>query len=225
MNDVFEMVNFVGLPVADFQWRIERLEHNYHGGASYCNGSALYHVESQFFYKFGEWSDVFSPGRIDRVQTVELSTYASSNRWEQRTEPVLVWLSRLKEELDAPDLWNELITDRNAYTIATVTTRHNDRFTTQETSYVAVQLQQVRQQLQAAHDLTAVQTRAIEKGFAEIVQSMNSYGKKDWFNQASGLLVNIAVAYAFSPAAASDLYHRFVAAVAPLFEAVMNLLS
>jgi hypothetical protein len=90
---------------------------------------------------------------------------------------------------------------------------------------VKEQLKDVRRQLEAVHKLSTVQDQAIEKGFSEIVQSMSSYSKKDWFNQASGLLINIAVAYAFSPGAASDLYHRFVAAVAPLFEAVTRLLT
>jgi len=54
---------------------------------------------------------------------------------------------------------------------------------------------------------------------------MDRLGKKDWFNYAVGLLVNIAVAAAFSPSAARDLLHGFSHAVQPLFDAFLKLIG
>jgi len=69
------------------------------------------------------------------------------------------------------------------------------------------------------------QIAAINEGFESVVSAMDRLGKKDWFNYAVGLLVNIAVAAAFSPSAARDLLHGFSHAVQPLFDAFLKLIG
>ncbi len=54
------------------------------------------------------------------------------------------------------------------------------------------------------------------------MQAMDRFGKKDWINLAMGTLVNIAVAAAFAPAAATELLHKFRVVVGPLREALLR---
>jgi hypothetical protein len=65
----------------------------------------------------------------------------------------------------------------------------------------------------------------IEQGFEYILDSMERSSKRDWLNLAVGTLVNIAVAAAFSPTVAKDMFHNFLLAVKPLFSTVLKLMS
>ena len=49
--------------------------------------------------------------------------------------------------------------------------------------------------------------------------------KKDWLNLAIGTLVNISVAATFAPTVAQDMFHKFTAAVQPLFDAILKLMQ
>jgi hypothetical protein len=71
--------------------------------------------------------------------------------------------------------------------------------------------------LSTTHRLAESQTQAIHDGFEQIKTEMNRFGKKDWINNATGLLFNLMVGSALAPAAARDLYNIFVAA-APLLD-------
>jgi hypothetical protein len=69
------------------------------------------------------------------------------------------------------------------------------------------------------------QKEMLEQGFAEMKGAINRMGKKDWFNAAIGLLVNVVVAAAFAPDAAHAMFNAFTSAVAPIFHVVLNLLG
>jgi hypothetical protein len=145
MNDVFLMVTQKGLSITGFQWDVEQLEERWPGGASYCEASVLNHVPSGFFYKFGQFTDTCSPGGQARVKTIEL--LESQHRWEQRYPHIWDWLSALKEELDTPDLWSELIKDRDLYLATAASVKPGEVFTSQDKKYLAERLTEINRKL------------------------------------------------------------------------------
>jgi hypothetical protein len=69
------------------------------------------------------------------------------------------------------------------------------------------------------------QAEAIEQGFKYIVESMNRFGKKDWLILAIGSLVSIAATSTLSPEITRQMFHRFMLAVGPLFDAFLKLIT
>lgn len=222
MNDVFLMVTQKGLSVSGFQWDVEQLEERYPGGASYCKASVLNHVPSRFFYKFGQFSDICSPGGQSRVRTIEL--LESQHRWEQRYPHIWDWLSVLKEQIDTPDLWSELVKDQGLYLATTARLKPGDVFTSQEKKFLAQRLSEINRRLATLHQLTDKQTKDMDRGFSEIIEGMDRFGKKDWFAWAIGTLTTVALNSLFAPAIARDLFHGFIGVVGPLFNTALKLM-
>jgi hypothetical protein len=221
-NAVFEFIVQSGLDPSEFRWeegQFEEIIPNY--GATYSTASRLRHVPSKFYFSFGKYYDQFSPGVRNRVEMINLTT----ERWDVRFESLQTWLARLKEEVEAPDLWLEALQDRQLFQIASESLQSNGQFSPEEKAHVIRELAEVRRLLISAHHLQHHQSEALERGFDYVVQAMDRLGKKDWINLAMGALVNIAVTAAFAPAAASDLLHQFRVVVSPLYDAVLRLLS
>lgn len=225
-DNMFRVIEHVGLATSCFQWReLKNYMEPSEYGSSWTKASVLVHVPSEYFYTFGKYVDQFSPGRTDRVESKSLYEYSNSDKWSSRWQSVETWITRLKEEIDAPDLWSQLLKDREVYQLASSTVQPGDVFTAQDKHYVAQQFRQIQNQLSTVHRLQEQQVQAMNQKFGEIVEGMNRFGKKDWLNWAIGALTGFALNAAFSPAAARDLFHGFIGAVGPLFDAVRNLIS
>ena len=220
-NAVFTLVQQSGLEPSDFDWKTEHIQEPGEYGVVYADASVLLHKPTGFFYKFGVYSDQYSPGHAERIESVELSV----QKWDVRIKAVAHWLSALKEEVEAPDLWQELLRERRLYRLASAPQLRNEQFSNDEKALVLKQLHTLREQIVSAHNLQSQQTEVLDRGLNYLGQSLDRFGKKDWLNLAIGTLINIAVAAAFSPTAAKDLLHGFTSAIRPLFDSVLKLLS
>jgi hypothetical protein len=225
-NAIFELVAESGLAASCFEWAdSQRFEEPIvMHGVTYTTVSMLVHVPSTFSYKFGKYYDQLFPGVKERVERRDIFKNGLDQKWRYRIEAVRDWLYRLKEEVEAPDLWSEMLQDRRFIQISAYTIQPDEVFTVQDKIYMSQQLEQMKLAMGASHELQMEQVRAIETGFADIVAAMDRFGKKDWLNLAIGTLVNIAVAASFAPSAASDLLHRFIGVVGPLFDAAQKML-
>jgi hypothetical protein len=215
-NAVFEAVDRAGLDARAFEWRVlESYMEPSQFGANYSEASQLHHCASGYFYTFGQYIDQFSPGPTDRIESASLYEYSDSNKWRNRWSALTTWLERLKEELEAPDLWQEMLKERSL-SVSTALLPPTEHFTDADRRYLAESLRRIEADIGQQHQLTATQTQAIHDGFEEIKYAMDRFGKKDWVSMATGLLFNVMVGVALSPSAARDLYHKFAAAVVPL---------
>jgi len=226
-NEVFRLVEHVGLSTSCFAWE-ESIDHkepvrrSLVGYFTYTV-SVLVHVPSQFAYTFGKFIDQFSPGINARVEKANL-IFGPQNKDKVRRQTVYNWLRRLREEVETPDLWQEMLKDRELYQIASSDMYSLEVFTSQDKLYLSQQLKQVQNQLAKEHQLSANQAQAVEQRFAEIVEGMDRFGKKDWINWAIGALTGFALNAMFSPSAARDMLHGFIAVVGPLFDAAVKLI-
>jgi hypothetical protein len=125
-NAVWGLVREFGLDPSGFVWKTELFNDGTHeGGVIDCTISVLSHVSSGFFYKFGLYNDEYSPGYRDRVETVDVIdggpfAHSSNSKGAKRGRYLQTWLSVLKEEVEAPDLWRQLSNEVLSRTLASV---------------------------------------------------------------------------------------------------------
>lgn len=220
-NAVLELVLQSGIDPSEFHWKDGRIEDGSEYGVAEFTVSILNHASGHFF-RFGAYTDTFSPGHASRIAHEDIS-YVREN-WPNRLNIVHNWLRYLKRELDAPDLWSAILQERQLLRISSQPQLPNAQFTSEEKQYVIHQLDDIRRLLVSSHRLQAEQAETIEQGFNYIVESMDRSGKKDWLMLAIGSLVTIATTATLSPEIAREMFHRFGLAVAPLFEALLKLI-
>ena len=68
----------------------------------------------EVLYKFGAYTDQYSPGDLRRIGIKDIT----SVEWEYRLGVVNDWLLFLNNELEASDLWREILQHRPLYRIA-----------------------------------------------------------------------------------------------------------
>ena len=218
------MVEKSGLNPAVFTWEERKHEEPVQwSGMTYAMASVLLHPESEYFYTFGNYHDSCSPGVHERIERHDIYENGVEGRWDCRLPVVKSWLARLKEELDAPDLWGQLF-DGKALATHSALTPPTARFTEEQVRLLSGEFKRIEKRVTDLHDLTVAQKEAMHEGFEDIKAEMKRFGIKDWVNYACGLLFNMMVGATFAPSAARDLYNSFVAAVAPLLDVAHRLI-
>jgi hypothetical protein len=222
-NAVFKVVERSGLDPSEFEWKAEDLEEAGPGQFMVVSSklSILVHKPTGFYYKFGTYGDEYSPGLNARIVRIDFGY----RKWDVRGAALRQWLLELKTQYEALDLWQELLKERQLYELAVAPQLENTQFSIEEKNFVRKQLDDLRKEITSMHNLQLQQAAALENGFLYLSDSMERFGKRDWFNLAIGTLVNVAIAATLSPDVARDLLHRFLSAIQPLFNAALNLLS
>ena len=182
--------------------------------------SRLIHEPTNSYFRFGPHVDEYSPGFNSRTDSRKVE---EQFRWRLRL--VGEWLTYLKREYEAPDLWGLLRQELKLLQLASSPDLPNDSFTEPEKQSIRIQLTQISQRLISDHNLQVQQVEILEQGFSYLADSVNRFGKKDWLNFAMGTLVNIALGAAFSPTVAQDMNHRVMSAVHPLYDSILKLLG
>jgi hypothetical protein len=219
-NLIFKWVEQSGLDPSEFDWFDEDLEASGEYGFG-SKVSTLLHRPTGFYYTFGLYRDEYSPGHFERTGRVHLG----ERKWQFREVHFRQWLSNVRQEHEAPDLWQEILNQRRLLELAVAPRLENAQFSSEERDFVRKQFDELGKQIVSMHRLQLQQAEALENVFAYLSDSMNRFGKKDWLLLAIGTLVSVASNAAFSPAAAKALLHGFVSAIQPLFDAALRLLS
>jgi hypothetical protein len=217
-NTILSLVQNVGLAPIDCRWHQAEVMTNSFGNRSLV--SIFTHVPTQFYYRFGPEYDVFSPGPASRTGDVKASIWDTT-----RISLVRLWLSYVKREYEAPDLWGLLRQEKKLLQLATSPNLPNDSFTEPEKQIIRNQLAEIKQQLISVHHLQLQQGEITDQGFSYLADSLNRVGKKDWLNITITTLASIAIAAAFAPDVAQDMIQRVMSAIYPIFEPILKLLG
>ena len=217
-NTILSLVQNVGLAPIDFRWHQAEVMTNSFGNRSLV--SIFTHVPTQFYYRFGPEYDVFSPGPACRTGDIKASIWDTT-----RISFVRLWLSYVKREYEAPDLWDLLRQQTKLMQLASSPHLPNDSFADIEKQSIRNQLAEIKQQLISVHHLQLQQGEITDQGFSYLADSLNRVGKKDWLNITITTLASIAIAAAFAPDVAQDMIQRVMSAIYPIFEPILKLLG
>jgi hypothetical protein len=197
-NRAFEWVRDAGLDPSRFavgaaDW-----------GKTRCNRFA--YREAEYFFDVstarGRYSVRYSPGASELL-THQMDVAVNFDSLESAFK---AWLSYLRREVEAPDLWELIRSGGRALALAGAPS-NNDPFTEVEREQVVVAIGIARTYLiDAGVDADAAD---VKEQLEYLTDTSRRSGRRDWYFLAFGVLFDIAVAVALDP----DAARRFIEAV------------
>ncbi len=210
-NHVFEAIKKSGLDPRDFSWS--------KGNESTIPGAQiLTHKPSKYYFIFDQDEEgnrsIYSPGSDCPIQHVGRSS------WYGQISSCKQWLSYLKRELEAPDLWS-LVASAGEIALAPTTSEvENTPFTEDEQQYISTQLQEIEKYLQATREIPPDGLARIESRIEYLEDAAKRQGRIDWKNILVGQLLSIAIEAAIPPHLIQDLFRLASDAFQRLFAGI-----
>ncbi|MEP6833417.1 MAG: hypothetical protein ABJB74_08480 [Gemmatimonas sp.] len=211
-NEIFLQIKKSGLHPGAFEW--------YEVGSAFTNGilvPQLQYSDTKFVFRFDRHGD--RPWSVYSPAETELTKLVRGDNWWHTEYAVSEWLSCLKREVEAPDLWRG-IRDNKAMFGGNIGSKlvSEEVFTRDERLRIATSVGQI--QSFAAKTLKKDRDRLafIEDRLQYIVESSERLGRKDWMNLTIGVLTNIAVGAALAPDAAREFLQIAASALGWVFQ-------
>lgn len=202
-NQVLSLVLDAGFAPTDFKWAVEgttRLFYVGHGASP----------RDYFYFHFevsprGQRYSSFSPGKENLVQQHR------SAFWDEAVEAVQLWLSCLRRELEAPDLWSLL-----GRTLPASGETPSDRrlLTPIERQRIGEAAKSVRAVIDARTDLSASERAAMHDAVTPIEAPREHVTVRDWKLLVYGAVASTLVEQTLTPDLAKWLLAKIWAAVA-----------
>jgi len=163
----------------------------------------FYHVPTNYYFEVytatraNEFNATFSPGR--NSSTEKLFQF---DDWGALMQHFTQWAYRLKNEIDAPDLWTSYV---SIDTKLKVTETGNLPFTVHEHKLLIDRLNLLEDRVIREFSLNDIQQQDIKTSIENLKQKSESFGRKDWFIYFMGALQSIIINFAFDSAKRDQL--------------------
>jgi hypothetical protein len=200
MNDVFRLLKQSRFDPSEFEWQEADVVEQRNKLFISAHVSTLVHSPTNFSCRFGPVLIRLSPGPELRVEN-----HFHRNEWDVKLRLVETWLSELRKEVDAPDLWATIGQEKALSTAASSVNLDNRPFTAPEQRLIATKLDEIKAYLLEGQEFAAEQGAAIDREFAYLKEAAERMGRKDWLNILLGGLFGLAVTLALEPEKARDI--------------------
>jgi hypothetical protein len=199
-NAVFNWLEAAKFDPADFEWSETQHEEATHRGSFSFKASTITHRHSGYWFGFGGIYCSFVPGLRMRNEVEE-----HLNDWSTKAASFHLWLHRLRQEVDAPDLWATIGQEKVLSTAASSANLDNRPFAAAEQTLIAAKLDEIKAYLLQGQQFAAEEAETVEQEFTYLRESSERLGKKDWLNNLLGGLVGLAIGLALDPEKARGL--------------------
>ena len=149
----------------------------------------------------GSFAIAKKPGNMLKFETLQPVT------WDDVASHFDRWLTALKSEIEAPDLWTELTGDRGALAVPLP---RNTPFTPEEQQKIRAQLDRIQGEVLADLQLTADQGTAFRSDMDYLKESAARSGRRDWRLQVLGMLGSWALGSILPPDRISEIWNHHV---------------
>lgn len=210
-NDVYTIIQASGFSPSEFRWETLTVV-----GARMFVGSKLVHVLSSFYFQFGPaLSSESSPG-ID----AHITTDVASSQATLFSHCFTPWLSRLREELETPDLWNEFQPEPLAASLVGMGSNDNTPFTDVERERVREALAVIEHKLVSMHAWNVQNAAVIDYQFKNMNAAVNRLGRTDWLQYFYGGLISVLVNLTVDKAQGTFILALAATVLQPIFKAL-----
>jgi len=199
-NAVFNMLTTAEFDPADFEWKDHPLAEDTPMGIMHSTASTLLHRQTGYYCKFGRYYCEFVPGTRAKVEA-----QAHNNNWALRERSIRLWLHRLRQEVDAPDLWASIGQEKALSTAASSADIDNRTFTADEQKLIARKLDEIKASLLEGQQFAADQAEFVEREFTYLKDASKRFGRKDWLRLLLSVLIGQAINLALDPMKAKSL--------------------
>ena len=210
-NWIFEQINNLDLDPREFEWG-QRAAFQSDSKRLY---PALIHRPTEYYYLFKtepdgtHWPE-YSPGR-DKVVHAANGAFPGQV-WKNVEQALPLWLSYLKREIEAPDLWTALQQESQLIDAAVFQELDDRPFTPNELVYIRQSLDELKKFIAATQQLSAERSEFVNQRLDYLQDAAKRQGRQSWLHTTIGVLFTIVIGAALSPDAARELF-RFAATV------------
>ncbi len=204
-NDVLQIIHAAKLSAPDFEWQEKTLA-PIPLVADEGLVSVLVHMPTGYFFLFDARNRhmvEFSPG----VETP--SDGGSPGAWAGVLQYVGRWAARLKQEVDAPDLWAEIGKERALLDAASGAGGNNTPFTEDERPAVVAKLAELQRFIETTTSANAGFQKFVKERFEYLEGAVGRLGRSDWLHTLIGVLATIAFSGMLTGDSVRELF-RFV---------------
>jgi hypothetical protein len=197
-NFVLQALQEVGFDGSEFRW--ENSVAQEFSGTGYVNysSSCLFHVDSNYYFRFGNYVNTFSPGANSKVEIKR-----HDGNWTAMFNVFDRWPKDVLEEVSAPDLW-ATVGRGQAFILQASSAQDNSTFTAVEQGMIAANLDSLQQRFleQAGIHSRQDQIRedrdqkfriGVERSFQYLKDASRRVGRKDWTLIAFSILIGQAL--------------------------------
>lgn len=173
-NDILPLIQNSKLNPNEFVWSIIV------SGFTHLEVPILRHKPSEYYFIFdfssssGRHVYQYSPGQ-DKILE---SGYAGP--WRDQLAYFNLWLSSLKVEIEAPDLWKSLNNAQEFIDGVSEKKVENSKFSPDEQKAVLNLLMEIKENLLTVSKSSNEQKKIIEENFEHLKGALSNFGKKDW---------------------------------------------
>jgi hypothetical protein len=196
------MLQEAGVRVSEFTWEKRDTEN-----------PTLSHASTGHYFKmnFVQYASyvvgiTFSPGEY------QFEEYTAANNWEAVRRTAERWVTYIKRELQEPDFWETIATEKTLIGDIGSTDTENWPFSAVDQKRIRTALEEIRIFLASTQELSQAQLKIIQERLDYLADASSRMGRKDWLMIATGVFTSIVVSAAFDPKAAHELF-RFAGTV------------
>jgi len=183
-NKIHLLIEESGLTTSEFQWTDENSVECVSIEPVDFKVSVLTHRPTEYFCKFAGYSVKFSPAPKERV------AYERHNDDFSRILSLTKqWLGELKKEVEAPDLWATISSEKALSAAVSSPNLDNSPLTPAEQSLIETKLDEIKAYILAGQHFTSEQAEFVQGEFAYLEESSRRFGRKDWLRVLMGVLV------------------------------------
>jgi hypothetical protein len=199
-NAALKALSGLNLDPGEFEWTENEKQELPGMTSPYYRRSILTHRPTRYYFIFGGAKSEFSPGVTSKVQSE-----VHENDLSTRKNCLAVWLQRLSEEIDAPDLWASIGKEKVLSNAASSSDLENKPFNADEQKLIALKLDEIRKFVLEDQAFDAEHAEKIEREFSYLKESSQRLGRKDWLNVLLGGLFGLMLTLPLEPEKARGL--------------------
>ena len=199
-NEILILIGQAGLDPMEFEWEErEETEDDFSDDSLLITFHRLVHKLSGYAAVFGENSLSYSPGSESVNET------ASKVNWIGKREAVGRWLTYLKREIGAPDLWASLAQEQELLRVEPTGTA-NTPFTPEEQIQIKQGVDQLRTYLTNTYSLAGENLRVVNAKLDYLIRASKELGRVHWKDIFISTVIGIAWQLALPASGFHDMF-------------------
>ena len=191
-NGVFSEIRAQGLEPVEFIWEKAVV-------AGPVESHRLVHQAADLGFTFESEVDAVGAPDVTRVIAGLPGPVGRSNRvievagWRAQVNEFRLWLDRLKQELEVPDLWAALVDQYAVFSAAADPSVEDTPFTDSEREMIATTLNGLAAEMKQSFALTTDSIKLLDAGVEKLIYDSEHLTRKDWLLQFIGVMLVISV--------------------------------
>ncbi|MEI8013283.1 MAG: hypothetical protein WCH20_00455 [Nitrospira sp.] len=185
-NQILILIQSASLDPREFEWEEREEAENFSHGEVTLHFHRLLHTPSGYAALFGENFLSYSPGPQGPNETER------NIGWTGKYLAVERWLTYLKREIDAPDLWASLAQEQELFS-AEPAGAVNAPFNADEQVQIRKAVEEIRVFISSTYSLAGEPLATVNRKLDYLIDASTRVGRIDWKNIFVGALLSLAL--------------------------------